>query len=71
VVFEEKIRENLLNPSNPCSHFAKAEVAEILFGIIGFMSQNTEGVSDLGNLSDFLNLVLEKMAFCFKNRLAT
>ncbi len=38
--------------------------SELGFGIIGFMSQNTEGVSDLGNLQNFLNLL---PIFCHKN----
>ena len=33
------------------------------YGIIGFMSQSTEGVSDLGNFSNFLNLMLIKHCF--------
>jgi hypothetical protein len=33
-------------------------------GIIGFMSQNTEGVSDLGNLENFLNLLPKTTDFC-------
>ncbi len=40
-------------------------------GIIGFMSQNTEGVSDLENLQNFLNLLSQKHHFLLKNWFAT
>ena len=36
------------------------------YGIIGFMSQNTEGVSDLGNLQNFLNLCRKNTIFYLK-----
>ncbi len=40
------------------------------YGIIGFMSQNTERVSDLGNFANFLNLLPllpQKCLFLLKN----
>ena len=43
------------------------ETELLIFGIIGFMSQNTAGVSDLGNFANFLNLLPQKCLFLLKN----